>query len=639
VALDAAGRRQLYDYLATEVLQSLPAPLVDFLLRCAVLGEWTAERCAAVADDARAATWLDAIEQRDLFVGRRDGEPPCWVPDPLFREFLEDQLRRRRPDELPLLLDRAAATEPDAARRIEFMLRAGRPDHAAQALLECAPELLGRGGALQVQRLLERFPAPARDALPAWHFVHGQLDWFAWDWPALDGRMRQAQRGFADAGQPQLALAAAALHTLALAGRGELLAARDAVQALAAQPLAAADRAVLEVTRAWVSAALGPRGATAEAIDGTVDALLQADAPPALWLQCLPNFRFATMPALQPAVERFVREAMRLAGQESTPLRMGARMLTAWRLLWRGDAAAAQLLLDEVADDARWHGMPRALHWSVVCAQATVHGLAGRAAEMHALCELMLENFPVGSPWRRSMLSYWLRLTALVGDHARWAQIYPLMRVGIGPAEWPYVLAGARLADGQDALLQGDAAAAEPALCEAAEALADIDTVGLLDTAQALLALARLRQQRGAAAVAALTPVLRRIAEGGDPLGLTLVGPVVLDELAAAWPRGAEPALDLVLQREGERARQWQAATLVEARTAGTPAPATTDDPLSPRERMVLERIAAGDSNKLIARALNLSPHTVKRHVANILDKLGLATRAQAAAWLGIRAR
>jgi LuxR family maltose regulon positive regulatory protein len=176
-------------------------------------------------------------------------------------------------------------------------------------------------------------------------------------------------------------------------------------------------------------------------------------------------------------------------------------------------------------------------------------------------------------------------------------------------------------------------------LCEAAEALADIDTVGLLDTAQALLALARLRQQRGAAAVAALTPVLRRIAEGGDPLGLTLVGPVVLDELAAAWPRGAEPALDLVLQREGERARQWQAATLAEARTAGTPAPAPTDDPLSPRERMVLERIAAGDSNKLIARALNLSPHTVKRHVANILDKLGLATRAQAAAWLGIRAR
>jgi LuxR family maltose regulon positive regulatory protein len=54
---------------------------------------------------------------------------------------------------------------------------------------------------------------------------------------------------------------------------------------------------------------------------------------------------------------------------------------------------------------------------------------------------------------------------------------------------------------------------------------------------------------------------------------------------------------------------------------------------LSSREQEVLERIAAGDSNKLIARAFDLSPHTVKRHVANILDKLALNSRGQAAAW------
>lgn len=54
---------------------------------------------------------------------------------------------------------------------------------------------------------------------------------------------------------------------------------------------------------------------------------------------------------------------------------------------------------------------------------------------------------------------------------------------------------------------------------------------------------------------------------------------------------------------------------------------------LSSRECEVLERIAAGDSNKMIARGLALSPHTVKRHVANILDKLNLRSRGQAAAW------
>ena len=55
---------------------------------------------------------------------------------------------------------------------------------------------------------------------------------------------------------------------------------------------------------------------------------------------------------------------------------------------------------------------------------------------------------------------------------------------------------------------------------------------------------------------------------------------------------------------------------------------------LSQREHEVLHCIAARDSNKMIARKLNLSPHTVKRHVANILDKLDARSRAQAAAWL-----
>ena len=50
-------------------------------------------------------------------------------------------------------------------------------------------------------------------------------------------------------------------------------------------------------------------------------------------------------------------------------------------------------------------------------------------------------------------------------------------------------------------------------------------------------------------------------------------------------------------------------------------------------ERETEARPAAGDSNELIARAFDLSPHTVKRHVANILDKLDPRSRGQAAAW------
>jgi DNA-binding CsgD family transcriptional regulator len=56
---------------------------------------------------------------------------------------------------------------------------------------------------------------------------------------------------------------------------------------------------------------------------------------------------------------------------------------------------------------------------------------------------------------------------------------------------------------------------------------------------------------------------------------------------------------------------------------------------LTAREREVLALVAEGRSNASIAQRLQLSEHTVKRHVANILLKLDLPTRAAAAALVG----
>ena len=54
---------------------------------------------------------------------------------------------------------------------------------------------------------------------------------------------------------------------------------------------------------------------------------------------------------------------------------------------------------------------------------------------------------------------------------------------------------------------------------------------------------------------------------------------------------------------------------------------------LTPREREVLDLIASGLNNKLIARELNLSEGTVKVHVKHLLKKLGLRSRLEAALW------
>ena len=73
---------------------------------------------------------------------------------------------------------------------------------------------------------------------------------------------------------------------------------------------------------------------------------------------------------------------------------------------------------------------------------------------------------------------------------------------------------------------------------------------------------------------------------------------------------------------------------------ASAPAPleppredAPSADLLSPREHEILLLIARGDSNKLIARELDIAETTVKIHVQHILRKLGLSSRVQAAVY------
>ena len=56
---------------------------------------------------------------------------------------------------------------------------------------------------------------------------------------------------------------------------------------------------------------------------------------------------------------------------------------------------------------------------------------------------------------------------------------------------------------------------------------------------------------------------------------------------------------------------------------------------LSDQERRILPLIAEGKTNREIGVQLSLSPHTVKTYVSSIFQKLHLARRSQAAAFVG----
>lgn len=91
----------------------------------------------------------------------------------------------------------------------------------------------------------------------------------------------------------------------------------------------------------------------------------------------------------------------------------------------------------------------------------------------------------------------------------------------------------------------------------------------------------------------------------GVMAGLTIIDPVI----AGQWLQPSAPG-DVDLERDGSLLG--------------------IADPLTDRERQVLELVAAGLPNKAIARELGISEHTVKFHVGSLLGKLGAGSRTEA---------
>lgn len=85
----------------------------------------------------------------------------------------------------------------------------------------------------------------------------------------------------------------------------------------------------------------------------------------------------------------------------------------------------------------------------------------------------------------------------------------------------------------------------------------------------------------------------------------------------------------LKVRSRGEAACMWRLAMQPQADVqAAAPVP----EELTAREIDVLARVAHGARNDEIAAELHLSPNTVKRHTANIREKLGVHSRVHAAA-------
>jgi DNA-binding CsgD family transcriptional regulator len=308
-------------------------------------------------------------------------------------------------------------------------------------------------------------------------------------------------------------------------------------------------------------------------------------------------------------------------------VRARALFAAVWLAHFQGDHGARGRLADECLTAARAADDPllmaRALYAAgVALVDTDAAGAEARYRESLALCERLGDD--VGIATASNDLGELARAAGALDDaQAHYGRALGLWRAKgdrTGIARGAHNLA-------QTARDVGDLARAADLLRESLAASAEMgDRHQRASTLAALAAVAAERQPDIAAAT------LYGAAEAE-----IAAAAIVLETIDAEPFARADSALRAALgegrareaQARGRGLEPHQTDVLVQRALARDDAPA--DGVLSPREREVVRLLAAGMTNAEIASRLVLSEHTVHRHVANILLKLGARSRAAAA--------
>ncbi len=646
-----SGQRHVFDFLAEEVLDSMSPSMRCFLLRCSVLPELTERRCAHVSALPDARGLFEQLEREELFVTHLEGTEVTLRLHDLFRDFLSDRLQRDHPDELSTLLVRAAEQEDDLTRAVPWLLRAGEDARAARLLAERGPAMVTHGVTATLERLIESVPKATLHEHPEVHEVHGLCAYVLFRFEDVVQRMDAAIEAYAGFGRGGEATLARLYHAISLMNVNRFDEGCREIDALLAERHPGSLGGLVEYFGAWTCWARFDPAGVAPHFAAALDHLEAADNP-ADWEMIFFHSMFYGLPGMGPPLERLERALARLTGARASLLRVALMHHRAVHAMGQARVAEAAEWLARGDDDLRWLGQPRSLVTENHLLHLVIDAVRGDAQSCRQAARAMLDDLEdsgVGnrlchreSGWTGEGRAYWtLGLNDELTRVARW------LREGRNPYEWAHADAEQGMLEAMVALNEGRADLAEAKLARQLGPIEDL-LFFRATTVYLLCAEAQRRQGKLDAAARTLTPWFDHVRQGGPAGGALLVGAAVLYALANTDWAGRIAAEDAaLLRRLGDTAVEARSGThdfapgdmtsvarMFVQTTASSPGlEAALQAGLTEREAEVLAMISQGDSNKAIARKLDLSPFTVKRHAANIFDKLGLGSRTQAAAW------
>jgi LuxR family maltose regulon positive regulatory protein len=619
------SRELLYDYLASEVLHRLPDDLQQFLLDVSVLAELAPELCGAVAGCADPRAMLRALYRQDLFVTAVDGSIPVLRLHDLFRDFLQARLATTAPDRLRQAHERAARAEPSLPRAIGHYLAAGRWHEALRLIARHADVLRGQGHQQSMQRWLEQIPdevvAESEDGL----YVRACCAWLRWDWIQSRADMsRLLERMRAAGHEPPTDLLLSMMGFLNALGEREEAGRIAAL--IASRPLGPQQGAVLALRQAWASMDVGDLEAVVRHFDGFVAAAAgnPREIAPLIVDRTSP---YIGLPGMLAQYERFL-DIGRTAMGPGVALWHGAFwVIEGWVELWRGRREAARRAIGAARELQSRFGGVTPTEDALARLEAVFLAAVGEGGEAVRMARALVERF--SSPRYASIKvvferAYWAgvgKVAWMAGDAASVREAAQRLLAPRRREEWLFI-------DLVRPTLQAQVAMLDRRWDEAQHQLAI-----------ALAAFERLRFPQGHADPRVLAACVQRML-GRSDAAWSHLEPVLAECLAedAIGPLSCEPAwvTDGALESvPAERRADPHLRDLLRRLDAWRQRPAVppASGPLArltEREREVLARVAMGDGNKEIARRLDLSLHTVKRHIANILGKLDCVSRRQA---------
>jgi ATP/maltotriose-dependent transcriptional regulator MalT len=690
IATFTGSQRYLLDYVHEEILQRQPESLQRFLLQVAVLTRLNAALCQAVTGEPEPQTcqaMLEALERSNLFVAPLDEQRQWYRLHDLFREALLARLQTSQPDLLPQVHRRAArwyAAAGELHEAIPHALSAHDFSYAAHLLARGAPSLWERGGAQTVLTWMQALPDPvllqqARLALEAalrllqalhdtvsasyarslaqierlLSRVEAALEQHA---PPHEGRENGAPLGEAEVMvlKRRLRLLRALIATRGLLRRGDA----DALQRLAQEIVGLAEQEELSwqmiafALTFWHIESLQREGArllpqllefkarvqqvgdslqTVRVREWLAFAYLRAGRLHLVEQECLEGLALVEQTGVSTAFEGYLHYHLALVfyawnrlDEAAGALRQMCSIARAWQhadLLLSGHLALAQIALAR----GKLEAADQALHQADALIQQ--------------------EQYVAHLPWAAALrVPYWLAAGDLA-QAATWAEHAMFSPDTWNPNDrWP-VLALVRVRLAQQHI---------PQALELLERFRrQLDRPGDVETAIHYLALSvvalhqagkREQTQSALTRLLGLTEPegnLRVYLDQGAPMRQALKACLAphsrQHEQAPATAAYVSQVLAAFEDAEHGASRSLAPATP----TAPTPAPV----PISPalgaaltqREQEVLHLLAEGASNQEIAQILVISLDTVKKHVSNLLGKLGVASRTQAVAQARLR--